>query len=155
MKSDVPGITCSLFNKPGQYGGELPVLTEMLRKINANRSAQADRLLLGLEKVLPDDFCNFPKVTSLTFPDKFPIPVTSDTFMGTSMMNISVRQHLLNYYDGRFCDVDLIFWWYSVLSRHCTIRNTASFFKKNTNARRIFEDLCNEEGLEERLKLRE
>ena len=49
MKSDVPGITCSLFNKPGQYGSELPVLTEMLKKINANRSAQADRLLLGLE----------------------------------------------------------------------------------------------------------
>ena len=39
-----------------------------------------------------------------------------------------------------------------MLSRHCSIRNTASFFKKNTNARRVFEDLCNEEGLEERLK---
>ena len=39
-----------------------------------------------------------------------------------------------------------------MLSRHCAIRNTASFFKKNTNARRKFESLCNEEGLQERLK---
>ena len=123
----------------------------MLKSINSRHSVQTDRLLLGLEKVLPDEFRNFPKITALSFPDKFPIPVTSDTFMGTSMMNISVRQHLLNYYDGRFCDVDIIFWWYSVLSRHCTIRNVASFFKKNTNARHKFEELCNNEDLQERL----
>ena len=110
IKCDVPGINSSLFNKPEQYGGEHPVLHEMLKSINNYRSAQADRLLLGLEKVLPDEFRNFPNITALSFPDKFPIPVTSDTFMGTSMMNISVRQHLLNYYDGRFCDVDIIFW---------------------------------------------
>ena len=109
VKTDVPGITGSLFNKPDEYGGELPVLNGMLKTINSMISVQTDRLLLGLEKVLPDEFRNFPKITALSFPDKFPIPVTSDTFMGTSMMNISVRQHLLNYYDGRFCDVDIIF----------------------------------------------
>jgi len=38
------------------------------------------------------------------------------------------------------------------LSRHCTIRNTASFFKKDTNAKRRFEDLCNQDDLETRLK---
>ena len=67
-------------------------------------------------------------------------------------MNISVRQHLLDHYDGRFGDADIIFWLYSVLSRHSTIRNTASFFKKNTNARRKFEDMCNDEDLQDRLK---
>ena len=91
VKTDVPGITCSLFNKPDQYGGKLPVLYGMLKSINNRHSAQTDRLFLGLEKVLPDEFRNFPKVTALSFPDKFPIPVTSDTFMGTSVMNISVR----------------------------------------------------------------
>ena len=151
VKTDVPGITSSLFNKPDEYGGELPVLNGMLKTINSKLSVQTDWLLLGLEKVLPDEFRNFPKITALSFPDKFPIPVTSDTFMGTSMMNISVRQHLLNYYDGRFCDVDMIFWWYSVLSRHCTVRNAASFFKKNTNARYKFEELLNDEDLQERL----
>ena len=110
----------------------------MLKSINNRHSAKSDRLLLGLDKVLPDEFSNFPKVTALSFPDIFPIPVTSDTFMGTSMMNIAVRQHMLDHYDGRFGDADIIFWLYSVLSRHCTIRNTASFFKKNTNARRKF-----------------
>ena len=39
-----------------------------------------------------------------------------------------------------------------MLSRHCTIRNTSSFFKKNTNAKRRFEDLCNQDDLEEKLK---
>ena len=112
VHTDVPGITCSFFNKPDEYGAKLPVLHGMLKSLNNSHSAKTDRLLLGLEKVLPDEFSNFPKVTSLSFPDKFPIPVTSDTFMGTSMMNVSVRQHLLDYYDGRFCDADIIFWWY-------------------------------------------
>ena len=97
VKTDVPGITCSLYNNPDQYGAKLPVLQGMLKSINNRHTAKTDRLLLGLEKVLPDEFSNFPKVTALSFPDKFPIPVTSDTFMGTSMMNISVHQHLLNY----------------------------------------------------------
>ena len=109
-------------------------------------------MLLGLEKVLPNEFLNFPSITGLTFPDKFPIPVTSHTFMGTSMMNASVRQHLLDFYDGRFGTADLIFWWYSVLSRHTTIRNTASYFKKKTDAKRRFEDLCNDADLEDRVK---
>ena len=39
-----------------------------------------------------------------------------------------------------------------MLSRHCTIRNTSSFFKKNTNAKKRFEDLCNQDNLEEKLK---
>ena len=124
----------------------------MLTKINHWQTAKSDRLLLGLEKVLPYEFLNLPSITSLTFPDKFPIPVTSHTFMRTSMMNTSVRQHLLNFYDGRFGSVDLIFWWYSVLSRHTTIRHTAAFFKKNSDARRKFEHLCNDEDLEERVK---
>ena len=110
LKTDVPGITSSLFVNPSLYQGKLPMLKAMLRKINFRHTAQTDRLLLGLEKVLPNEFNNFPSITGLTFPDKFPIPVTGDTFMGTSMMNASVRQHLLDFYDGRFCSVDLIFW---------------------------------------------
>ena len=152
VQTDVPGITSSLYCNPSLYNGDLPALQAMLSKINHRHTAKADRLLLGLEKVLPNEFLNFPSITALTFPDKFPIPITSHTFMGTSMMNASVRQHLLNHYDGRFCSVDLIFWWYSVLSRHTTIRNTASFFKKNSDARRKFEQLCNDEDLEDRVK---
>ena len=67
-------------------------------------------------------------------------------------MNASVRQHLLDFYDVRFCSADLIFWWYSVLSRHTTIRNTASYFKKDSDAKRRFEDLCNDEDLEDSVK---
>jgi len=152
VKSDVPGITSSLFNNPCSYGGKLPALNAMLKKVKSRTSARADNLLLGLEKILPNKFVNFPTITALTFPDKFPVPISEHHFMGTSMMNTTVRQHLLDYYDGRFWDVDLIFWQYSVLSRHCTIRNTSSFFKKNTNAKRRFEDLCNQDDLEEKSK---
>jgi ribosomal protein S12 len=34
IKSDVPGITSSLFNKLDQYGGKHPVLQEMLKSIH-------------------------------------------------------------------------------------------------------------------------
>ena len=103
VPTDVPGITSSLFSNHSMYEGKLPALQAMLRKINPRQRVKGDRLLLGLEKVLPNEFLNFPSITGLTFPDKFPIPVTSHTFMGTSMMNASVRQHLLDHYDGRFC----------------------------------------------------
>ena len=152
VKSGVPGITSSLFTNPSTLGGNLPVLNAMLKKVKNRTSDRADNLLLALEKILPNEFVNFPTITALTFPDKFPVPISEHHFMGTSMMNAKVRQHLLDHYDGRFCDVDLIFWWYSVLSRHCTIRNTSSFFKKNSNAKRRFEDLCNRDDLEEKLK---
>ena len=152
VKSDVPGVTSSLFNNTGSYGGNLPALNAMLKKVKNRSSDRADTLLLGLEKILPNEFVNFPKITALTFPDKFPVPISEHHFMGTSMMNASVRQHLLDHYDGRFSDIDLIFWWYSVLSRHCTIRNTSAFFKKNSDAKRRFENLCNQDDLEEKLK---
>ena len=152
VKSDVPGVTSSLFNTTASYGGNLPALNAMLKKVKNRSLDRADNLLLGLEKILPNEFVNFPTITALTFPDKFPVPISEHHFMGTSMMNASVRRHLLDHYDGRFGDVDLIFWWYSVLSRHCTIRNTSSFFKKNTNTKRRFEDLCNQDDLEEKLK---
>ena len=109
VKSNVPGITSSLFTNPGSFGGNLPALNAMLKKIKNRSSARADNLLLGLEKILPNEFVNFPTITALTFPDKFPIPISEHHFMGTSMMNAAVRQHLLDHYDGRFCDVDLIF----------------------------------------------
>ena len=110
VKSAVPGITSSLFVNPESYGGDLPALNAMLKKIKNRPSARADKLLLGLEKILPNEFVNFPTITALTFPDKFPIPISEHHFMGTSMMNLKVRQHLLDHYDGRFTDVDLIFW---------------------------------------------
>ena len=39
-----------------------------------------------------------------------------------------------------------------MLPRHTTIRNISSFLKKNTNAKRRFEDLCNQDDLEDKLK---
>ena len=121
VKSDVPGITSSLFTNSGSYGGNLPALNAMLKKVKNRTSERADNLLLGLEKVLPNEFVNFPSITALSFPDKFTVPISKHHFMGTSMMNTKVRQHLLDHYDGRFCDVDLTSCWYSALSRHCTI----------------------------------
>ena len=109
VKSDVPGITSSLFANPNSYGGDMPALNAMLKKIKNRTSDRVDKLLLGLEKILPNEFVNFPTITALTFPDKFPIPISEHHFMGTSMMNSKVRQHMLDHYDGRFCDVDLIF----------------------------------------------
>ena len=91
VKSDVPGITSSLFNNPSSFGGNLPALNAMLKKIKNRSSARADNLLLGLEKILPNEFVNFPTITALTFPDKFPIPISEHHFMGTSMMNATVR----------------------------------------------------------------
>ena len=109
VKSDVPGITSSLFNNTGSYGGNLPALNAILKKVKNKTSDRAESLLLGLEKILPNEFVNFPTITALTFPNKFPVPISEHHFMGTSMMNASVRQHLLDHYDGRFGDVDLIF----------------------------------------------
>ena len=109
VKSDVPGITSSLFNTTASYGGNLPALNAMLKKVKNRSLDRADNLLLGLEKILPNEFVNFPTITALTFPDKFPVPISEHHFMGTSMMNTSVRRHLLDHYDGRFSDVDLIF----------------------------------------------
>ena len=112
VKSGVPGITSSLFTNPATFGGNLPVLNAMLKKVKNRTSDRADNLLLALEKILPNEFVNFPTITALTFPDKFPVPISEHHFMGTSMMNATVRQHLLDHYDDCFCDVDLIFWWY-------------------------------------------
>ena len=77
VKSDLPGITSSLFCNNSMYEGKLPALQAMMRKINPRQRVKGDRLLLGLEKVLPNEFLNFPSITGLTFPDKFPIPVPS------------------------------------------------------------------------------
>ena len=39
VKSNVPGITSSLFTNPGSFGGNLPALNAMLKKIKNRSSA--------------------------------------------------------------------------------------------------------------------
>ena len=94
------------------------------------------------------------RITQMSFPDKFPIPVDEQTFMGSSMLNTKVRRHLFDFYDGRFCQTDFIFWMFNILTRHTEIKNSSMFFKHKhrPKARLMFEALCNSENLESQLE---
>ena len=126
----------------------------VLKDCGTTQIHKMDNLLLTLDRELPNEFLDFPKITALSFPDKFPLPVDDHLFMGSSMMNLKLRRHLLNYYDGRYCSMDFVFWIYNILRRHETIKRTATFFKykKATKARVMFEKLCNQEDLSEKLQ---
>ena len=41
---------------------------------------------------------------------------------------------------------------FSIMTRHSTLRNAATFFKKNTDARKKYEELANDPDLEQKLK---
>ena len=151
--SQAPGITSCLYSNDSNYQGKLPTLKAVLKDCGKTPIHKMDNLLLTLDRELPNEFLDFPKIIALSFPDKFPLPVDDHMFMGSSMMNLKLRRHLLNFYDGRFCDMDFVFWIYNILRRHETIKRTATYFKfkKATKARVMFEKLCNEEDLTEKL----
>ena len=132
----------------------MPILKAVLNNRCKSSIDSLDNLLLTLDKDLPNEFGDFPRITQMTFPDKFPIPVTEHTFMGSSMLNKATRRHLLDMYDGRFCQTDFIFWLFNILTRHTEIKNSSMFFKHKhrTKARVMFEELCNTENLESQLE---
>ena len=153
--SSAPGITSCLYTKSNESQGKMPILKAVLNKTKKKSPIDTlDNLILTLDKDLPNEFGDFPRITQMTFPDLFPIPVNEYTFMGTSMMNKDVRRHLLDFYDGRFCDTKFIFWMFNILTRHSEIKNCSTFFKHKhrTQARMKFEELCNMENLEQRLE---
>ena len=106
----------------------MPILKAVLKNRSKSSIDSLDNLILTLDKDLPNEFGDFPKITQMTFPDKFPIPVNDHTFMGSSMLNKATRQHLCDYYDGRFCRTDIIFWIFNILTRHTEIKNSSIFF---------------------------
>ena len=152
--SSVPGITSCLYTKSNESQGKMPILKAVLNITKKSPIDSLDNLILTLDKELPNEFGDFPRITQMTFPDLFPIPVNEYTFMGTSMMNKELRKHLLDFYDGRFCDTKFIFWMFNILTRHSEIKNCSTFFKHKhrTQARIKFEELCNMENCEQRLE---
>lgn len=152
--SSAPGITSSLYTKSNESQGGMPILKAVLNNRKKSSIDSLDNLLLTLDKDLPNEFGDFPKITQMTFPDKFPIPVNEHTFMGSSMLNTAIRKHLCDFYDGRFCQTDFIFWLFNILTRHSEIKNCSMFFKHKhpTKARLKFEELCNTENLESQLE---
>ena len=148
--SQAPGITSCLYTNDSTSQGKVTTLKECGKRDLHN----VDNLILTLNGELPNEFMDFPRITALTFPDKFPLYVDEHTFMGSGTMDLRVRRHLLNYYDGRFSDMDFVFWTYNVLRRHETIKRSSTFFKfkQATKARAKFEELCNQENLTEKLE---
>ena len=112
--SSAPGITSSLYTKANESQGGLPILKAVSNNRSKSSIGSLDNLILTLDKDLPNEFGDFPRITQMTFPDKFPIPVNDHTFMGSSMLNTAVRQHLCDFYDGRFCQTDFIFWLFNI-----------------------------------------
>ena len=138
--SSAPGITSCLYTKSNESQGGMPILKAVLNKSTKSSIDSLDNLILTLDKDLPNEFGDFPRITQMTFPDLFPIPVDEYTFKGPSMMDKDVRRHLLDFYDGRFCDTKFIFWMFNILTRHSEIKNCSTYFKHKygTKARLMF-----------------
>ena len=111
-----------------------------------------DSLLLKIKRELPNEFVNFTQITTHTFPDLFPIPLNENDKNPLNFKSVKVRRHLLDWYDGRFCDKMFIFWMFGILTRHKSVYETCAFFKRNTDARRKYEKLCNDPDLEDKLE---
>ena len=107
--SAAPGITSCLYTNDSINQGEVPILKTVLKECGKKNLYELNNLFLTLDRELPNEFTKFPRITALTFPDKFPLYVDDHTFMGEGTLDLKVRRHLLNFYDGRFCDADFIF----------------------------------------------
>ena len=143
VKSPAPGFTSSLFWNNSCNDGKVPLLKTVLNSIPGKQHTIQDSLLLKLKRQLPNEFENLTQITTHTFPDLFPIPLASPT-NPVNLKSVKNRQHLLDFYDGRFSDKMFIFWLYGILTRHKSVSETCAFFKKNTDARKKYEKLCND-----------
>ena len=151
-KTTAPGITSSLFWNKASHEGKLPLLKSMLAGLPGKQRMTTDSLLMKIKRELPNEFENFSQITTHTFPDLFPIPLKESKRNPLNFTSVKVRRHLLDYYDGRFCDKMFIFWMFGILTRHKSVYDTCAFFKRNTDARRKYEKLCNDPDLEAKLE---
>ena len=109
VKIGAPGISTSLFWNKASQNGKLPLLNSVMGNLHGNQVMETDPLLLKIKRELPNEFDNFTKITTHTFPDLFPIPLTNSKRDPLKLKSVSVRRHLLNFYDGRFSDKMFIF----------------------------------------------
>ena len=144
--SSAMGINSCFYTKSIESQGKRPILKAVLNKTKKSSIDTLDNLILTLDKDLPNEFGDFPRITQMTFPDLFPIPVNEQTFMGTSMMNKDVRRHLLDYYDGRFCDTKFIFWMFNILTRHFKTKKKSPIDTLDNLILTLDKDLPNEFG---------
>ena len=151
-KTAAPGITSSLFWNKASHNSKFPLLKNMLGGLSGRKDMSNDPLLLKIKRELPNEFENFSKITTHTFPDLFPIPLKDIESHPLKFTSANVRRHLLDYYDSRFCDKTFIFWMFGILTRHKSIYETCAFFKRNTDARRKYEKMVNDPDLEAKLE---
>ena len=151
-KTAAPGISTSLFWNKASHNGKLPLLNSIMGSLHGKQRMETDPLLLKIKRELPNEFDNFTNITTHTFPDLFPIPLRHSKTDPLKLRTVSVRRHLFNFYDGRFCDKMFTFWMFGILTRHKSVYETCSFFKRNTDARRKYEKFLNDPYLEEKLE---
>ena len=108
-KTASPGISSSLFWNKASHSSKLPLLNSMLNSLPGKQSRTTDPLLLKIKRELPNEFENFSQITTHTFPDLFPIPLKNSETDPINFRSVSVRRHLLDFYDGRFSNKMFIF----------------------------------------------
>ena len=152
MKTAAPGITSSLFWNTASHESKLPLLSNILGGLPGKQRRNLDPLLMKIKRELPNEFENLTQITTHTFPDLFPIPLKDNQKNPLNFRSVSIRRHLLDFYDGRFGDKMFIFWLFGILTRHKSVYETCAFFKRNTEARRKYEKLANDPDLEAKLE---
>ena len=136
VKSPAPGVTSSLFWNNSCNDGKLPLLKAVLGTLPGKHKPNHDTLLLKIKRELPNEFENFTEITTHTFPDLFPIPLKEINSNPLKLTKVNIRRHLLDFYDGRFCDKMFIFWMFGILTRHKSVYETCTFFRRNTEIRK-------------------
>ena len=131
VKTAAPGTTSSLFWNKTSQNGKLPLLQNMLNSLPGKHRISNDPLLLKIKRELPNEFENFAQITTHTFPDLFPIPLKNIETNPLNFHSVKVRRHLMDFYDGKFTDKNFIFWLFGILTRHKSVYETGSFFKRN------------------------
>ena len=127
-KTTAPGISSSLFWNRTSHDGKLPLLRNILSNLPGKQRMNNDPLLLKIKRELPNEFKNFTQITTHTFPDLFPIPLKDSEINPLNFRSVSIRRHLLDFYDSRFCNKIFIFWLFGILTRHKSCYETCAFF---------------------------
>merc|ERR1711951_62822 len=65
--SSVPGITSCLYTKSNESQGKMPILKAVLNTRKKSPIDSLDNLILTLDKDLPNEFGDFPRITQMTF----------------------------------------------------------------------------------------
>ena len=84
-------------------------MESMLGGLSGKKDMRNDSLLLKIKRELPNEFENFSKITTHTFPDLFPIPLKDIDSHPIKFSSTNVRKPLLDFYCGRFSDKTFLF----------------------------------------------